>query len=156
MISLRVDVDKDKCDKAYAYISDYLKQKIYVYRSVQNAASEVSVLNEVGIFFLCSYEANRMWPISHFYLNNDKKFGIYKVDGVEFEWFDGIFSVALGRRSATTGYRTAYFHPLSRYCYEHLQVDSHFSNFSFMILAILNSKSTQKYFKTKHCRKTHN
>ncbi len=32
-----------------------------------------------------------MWPISHVYLNNDKKFVIYKVDGVEFEWFDGIF-----------------------------------------------------------------
>lgn len=74
------------------------------------------VVNE--IYFLFSYEKNRMWPVSHVYLNNEKKFGIYKVDGVEFEWFDGVFSVALGRRSATTGYRKAYFHPLSRYCYK--------------------------------------
>lgn len=116
MISVRVDVDKDKCDKAYAYIADYLKQKIYVYRYVYNAAVGIAVVNE--IYFLFSYEKNRMWPVSHVYLNNEKKFGIYKVDGVEFEWFDGIFSVALGRRSPTTGYRKAYFHPLSRYCYE--------------------------------------
>ncbi|KAG4068821.1 hypothetical protein HA402_004969 [Bradysia odoriphaga] len=93
MISIRVDVEKDKCDDAYAYISDYLKEKIYVY----------------------SYKTNRMWPVSHVYMNDEKKFGIYKVDGVEFEWFDGIFSVALGRKSPSTGYRTAYFHPLSRY-----------------------------------------
>ncbi len=32
MVSLRVDVDKGNCDKAFAYIPDYLKQKIYVYR----------------------------------------------------------------------------------------------------------------------------
>ncbi|XP_037025027.1 L-dopachrome tautomerase yellow-f-like [Bradysia coprophila] len=91
MISVRVDVEKDKCDDAYAYIADYLKEKIYVY----------------------SFKTNRMWPVSHVYMNDEKKFGIYKVDGVQFEWFDGIFSVALGRKSPSTGYRTAYFHPLS-------------------------------------------
>lgn len=34
MVSLIVDVGKDKCDEAYAYIADYLNQKIYVYRFV--------------------------------------------------------------------------------------------------------------------------
>lgn len=34
MISLTVDVEKDKCNKAFAYICDYLNQKIYVYRYV--------------------------------------------------------------------------------------------------------------------------
>lgn len=32
IISLKVDVDKNKCNEAHAYISDFLHQKIYVYR----------------------------------------------------------------------------------------------------------------------------
>lgn len=32
MISLTVDVDKEKCNEAYAYIPNYYKNKICVYR----------------------------------------------------------------------------------------------------------------------------
>lgn len=32
MISLKIDVDKNKCDQAFAYIPHILQQKLYVYR----------------------------------------------------------------------------------------------------------------------------
>jgi dopachrome tautomerase len=41
--------------------------------------------------------------------------GDYLVKGIQFQWDDGIFSVALGRRNKTSGYRSAYFHAASSY-----------------------------------------
>lgn len=32
MVGLKVDVDRNKCDKAYAYIPDIFQQRLYVYR----------------------------------------------------------------------------------------------------------------------------
>lgn len=110
MISLRIDVDKDKCDGAFAYICDYLNQKIYVYRYVYWS----KILNKSKTKYF-SFEKNRMWAHRHVYFNNELKYGKYNIDGFKFEWFDGVFSVALARRS-TDGYRKAFFHPMARYC----------------------------------------
>jgi dopachrome tautomerase len=41
--------------------------------------------------------------------------GDYLIKGIQFQWDDGIFSVALGHRNKPTGYRTAYFHAASSY-----------------------------------------
>jgi dopachrome tautomerase len=41
--------------------------------------------------------------------------GDYLIKGIKFQWDDGIFSVALGKRNKTNGYRTAYFHAASSY-----------------------------------------
>lgn len=32
MISLKIDVEKNKCNESFAYISDYLNTKLFVYR----------------------------------------------------------------------------------------------------------------------------
>lgn len=113
MISLAIDVEKDKCDEAFAYIPDYLKQKIYVYRYVLAARSGLAGGQKELILYNLSFKENRIWAFSHVYLKNEKKFGYYDIDGHKFEWFDGVCSVALGRRSSN-GYRRAFFHPLAR------------------------------------------
>ncbi|KAJ6636654.1 L-dopachrome tautomerase yellow-f, partial [Pseudolycoriella hygida] len=90
IISLKIDVQKDKCHEAHAYISDFLHQKIYVY----------------------SFEKNRMWSFSHFYLNYEPEFTKFDFDGFKYQWFDGVFSVTLAKRNAD-GFRRAFFHPMS-------------------------------------------
>jgi dopachrome tautomerase len=40
--------------------------------------------------------------------------GDFNVDGVQFQWDDGVFSIALSRKKPN-GFRTAFFHPLASY-----------------------------------------
>ncbi|KAJ6628025.1 L-dopachrome tautomerase yellow-f2 [Pseudolycoriella hygida] len=90
IISLNVDVDMKSCDNAYAYISDFLTQSLLVY----------------------SLKENHMWKFNHKYLQYDLELTKYSLDGFKYQWFDGVFSVALGNRQKD-GYRTAYFHPMA-------------------------------------------
>ncbi|KAG4067352.1 hypothetical protein HA402_000343 [Bradysia odoriphaga] len=90
IISLNVDVDMKTCDNAYAYISDFLTQSLLVY----------------------SLKENRMWRFNHDYLKYDLELTKYELDGFKYQWYDGVFSVALGTRNED-GYRTAYFHPMA-------------------------------------------
>lgn len=41
IISLKVDVDKNKCNEAHAYISDFLHQKIFVYRFIEQTLNNI-------------------------------------------------------------------------------------------------------------------
>ena len=54
-----------------------------------------------------------MWSFSHHFLHFDPTQGHFNVGGQDFEWTDGIFSIALGNKNPD-GFRTAYFHPLAR------------------------------------------
>lgn len=38
--------------------------------------------------------------------------GDFTIDGIPFQWDDGIFSITLGNRNSE-GYRTAFFHPMA-------------------------------------------
>ncbi|XP_037033386.1 L-dopachrome tautomerase yellow-f-like [Bradysia coprophila] len=89
-ISLKVDVDKSNCDRAFAYIPDLFQQRLYVY----------------------SLESNRMWTFTHPYLDYELELTKYNVTGFQFQWKDAVFSITLGRRGAD-GYRQAYFHPMA-------------------------------------------
>lgn len=55
---------------------------------------------------------NRMWKFNHNYLKYDLELTKYNLNGFQYQWFDGVFSVALGHRQKD-GYRTAYFHPMA-------------------------------------------
>ncbi|XP_055850347.1 uncharacterized protein LOC129914921 [Episyrphus balteatus] len=88
--SITVDVERTACDKAFAYIPDIYSYGLYVY----------------------SLEQNHMWSFSHHFLHFDPTQGHFNVGGQDFEWTDGIFSIALGNKNPD-GFRTAYFHPLA-------------------------------------------
>lgn len=53
-----------------------------------------------------------MWKFNHDYLKYDLELTKYSLDGFKYQWYDGVFSVALGHRERN-GYRKAYFHPMA-------------------------------------------
>ncbi|GLV44411.1 yellow-c [Carabus blaptoides fortunei] len=85
-----VDVTKNTCDDAYAYIPD---------------------LGGYGIVVF-SLRENNSWRIQHNFFHFDPLAGDYNVGGVNFQWTDGVFGLALSNMQPD-GYRTMYFHALS-------------------------------------------
>lgn len=89
--SITVDVvsDKNHCEKTFAYIPDWQYNRLWVY----------------------SFQDNRAWAFQHNYFHFDPLGGNFDVNGLQFNWNDGLFSVALSKMD-DRGYRTAYFHPM--------------------------------------------
>lgn len=87
--SITVDTHIGNCSEAFAYVPDLVRNVLSVY----------------------SLRENRMWTFKHNYFSFDPLLGDLNVNGIKFQWDDGIFSVALGKRQPD-GYRTAYFHPM--------------------------------------------
>lgn len=85
-----IDVTKDKCDKAFAYLPDLGSNAVIVY----------------------SWEQNDSWRVKHHYFHLDPLAGNYDIGGVNFQWVDGVFGIALSPVQED-GYRTVYFHALS-------------------------------------------
>ncbi|XP_044742296.1 protein yellow-like [Chrysoperla carnea] len=83
-----IDTDKDNCDQAFAYITDPNAQGLMVY----------------------SYAADDSWRVEHHFFHFDPLNGDFNVGGVNFQWSDGVFGLALSPKNAD-GYRTIYFHP---------------------------------------------
>uniref|UniRef100_A0A146LMT8 Protein yellow n=1 Tax=Lygus hesperus TaxID=30085 RepID=A0A146LMT8_LYGHE len=85
-----VDVDKDKCDGAFAYMPDLGSYGLVVY----------------------DWAKNETYRVKHHFFYLDPLFGNYNIAGVNFQWSDGLFGIALGPRG-DDGFRTMYFHPFS-------------------------------------------
>ncbi|KAJ8731954.1 hypothetical protein PYW08_014684 [Mythimna loreyi] len=85
-----VDVNKDTCDDAYAYIPDLGGYGVVVY----------------------SLKQDDSWRISHHYFHFEPLAGSYNVSGIEFQWTDGVFGLALSE-PREDGYRTMFFHAFS-------------------------------------------
>jgi len=86
-----VDVAPGKCEHTYAYIPDLGSYAVIVY----------------------SLETDKSYRVKHHFFYMDPLSGNYNVGGVNFQWTDGIFSLALAPHDKNDGYRTIYFHPLS-------------------------------------------
>ncbi|XP_075970705.1 L-dopachrome tautomerase yellow-f2-like [Anticarsia gemmatalis] len=85
-----VDVTKDTCDDAYAYIPDLGGYGVVVY----------------------SLKQDDSWRISHHYFHFEPLAGTYNVSGIEFQWTDGVFALSLSE-PREDGYRTMFFHAFS-------------------------------------------
>lgn len=72
-----VDVPKDGCDDAFAYVPDLGAYATVVY----------------------SFKSDRSWRVKHNFFYFDPVNGDYNVGGVNFQWTDGIFSMALGEQT---------------------------------------------------------
>lgn len=72
-----VDVPKNDCENAFAYIPDLGGYAVVVY----------------------SFKDDKSWRVKHNYFHFDPLNGNYNVDGVNFQWTDGVFGMALGRQS---------------------------------------------------------
>ncbi|CAH1995391.1 unnamed protein product [Acanthoscelides obtectus] len=85
-----VDMQPGKCDEAFAYIPDLGGYGIVVY----------------------SYKDNDSWRVKHNFFHFDPLQGDMTIGGVNFQWTDGVFGLALGNPEQN-GDRTVYFHPLA-------------------------------------------
>lgn len=72
-----VDIPKHQCDKAYAYIPDLGGYGVVVY----------------------SFKDDKSWRVKHNFFHFDPVSGDYNVGGVNFQWTDGVFGMALGRQT---------------------------------------------------------
>lgn len=85
-----VDVDPNNCDGAFAYIPDVGSFSVVVY----------------------SLRDDESWRVKHPYFHIDPLNVNFSVGGINFQWTDGVFSLALSAPQED-GFRTAYFHPFS-------------------------------------------
>ncbi|CAH1967755.1 unnamed protein product [Acanthoscelides obtectus] len=85
-----VDLQPGRCDEAFAYIPDLGGYGIVVY----------------------SFKDDDSWRIKHNFFHFDPLQGDMTVGGVNFQWTDGVFGIALGNPNEN-GDRTVYFHPLA-------------------------------------------
>ncbi|XP_031629351.1 L-dopachrome tautomerase yellow-f2-like [Contarinia nasturtii] len=88
-INVVVDVPKNQCDNAHAYVPDLISG-VVVY----------------------SYKLDQSWRAEHNFFHFDPSYTDYNVGGVNFQFVNGIFSLALGNPD-NMGVRTVYFHALS-------------------------------------------
>ncbi|XP_056633257.1 L-dopachrome tautomerase yellow-f2-like [Diorhabda sublineata] len=88
--SITVDVTKNTCDDAFAYIPD---------------------LGGYGLIVF-SLKENRSWRLSHNYFHLEPLAGEFFISGHRFQWNDGIFSTELTLPQAD-GYRDLYFHAMA-------------------------------------------
>lgn len=85
-----VDVQSGQCDRAFAYVPDLGAYGVIVY----------------------SFQENKSWRVKHNFFHFDPLQGDYNVGGINFQWTDGVFSVAIGKPQPD-GSRPLYFHALS-------------------------------------------
>ena len=69
-----VDVNKDQCENTHVYVPDLGAYAVVVY----------------------SFKDNKSWRVHHNYFHFDPLHGDYNVAGVNFQWTDGVFGMALG------------------------------------------------------------
>lgn len=88
-VDLAVDVNSNNCEDAHAYISD-IGYGLVTYSWAKNVA----------------------WRFTHKYFGYDPLNNNFSVNGINFEWRDGIFGLAL-TPPQSDGYRILYFHAMS-------------------------------------------
>ncbi|XP_058455600.1 protein yellow [Malaya genurostris] len=85
-----VDAERGDCDNAFAYMPDLGGYQVIVY----------------------SFSADKSWRVKHNFFHFDPLAGDYNIGGVNFQWTDGVFGMAVGKRTRD-GSRPVYFHAFS-------------------------------------------
>ncbi|KAB0793472.1 hypothetical protein PPYR_13092 [Photinus pyralis] len=91
--NLAVDIQKNRCDDAYAYAVDVWRYGLVVF----------------------SLKERRSWRLTDHLFYPDPLAAAYELHGLKFEWTDGIFSLALSPDLFDKEDRLLYFHPLSSF-----------------------------------------
>lgn len=87
---MTIDVEPTDCSNAFAYFPNMRTSNVHVY----------------------SLKQDKVWTTHHNYYHIEPLSGDFSVAGFDFQWTDGVFSVALGPKNAD-GYKWAYFHAMT-------------------------------------------
>lgn len=90
LASLTIDITNNNCRDAFAYIPDVGGYGLVVY----------------------SLKQNKAWRLTHNYFYLENTVGEFSIGGHEFQWNDGIFSIAISDVKSD-GFRDAYFHSMA-------------------------------------------
>lgn len=85
-----IAVEDADCEDTYAYAGDLGSPGLVVY----------------------SWKRQESWRVHHNYFHSDPLSGNYSITGIQFQWDDGLFGLALSK-AQPDGFATLYFHPLS-------------------------------------------
>lgn len=86
-----VAVEDEDCENSYAYFADLGGPGLVVY----------------------SWKQNKSWKVKHNYFHIKPEAGDMTVTGINFQWTDGLFGLAL--RPEKDGYSTLFFHPMTSF-----------------------------------------
>lgn len=88
-----IDVVKERCDDAHAYVTDVWRFGIVVY----------------------SLRKNRSWRVTNYNFSPDPVASDFNVFGLNFQWLDGVFGMSLSLAKSPTNERVLYFHPMASF-----------------------------------------
>ncbi|XP_018320378.1 protein yellow-like [Agrilus planipennis] len=91
--NLIVDIRRKQCDDAYAYITDVWRFGLVVF----------------------SLKNNKSWRVTDHLFFPDPLAAAFNIHGIDFEWTDGIFSLALSPENPNSDDRILFFHPMSSF-----------------------------------------
>lgn len=83
-------IEDADCENTYAYAADLGSPGLVVY----------------------SWRDQESWRVQHHFFHPDPLAGNFSINGIEFQWDDGLYGLALSKPQSD-GYSTLYFHPLS-------------------------------------------
>ncbi|XP_062545165.1 protein yellow [Armigeres subalbatus] len=85
-----IDAERGDCDNAHAYMPDLGGYQVLVY----------------------SFKDDKSWRVKHNFFHFDPLSGDYNIGGINFQWTDGVFGMAVGKR-LRDGSRPVFFHAFS-------------------------------------------
>uniref|UniRef100_T1P9P0 Protein yellow n=1 Tax=Musca domestica TaxID=7370 RepID=T1P9P0_MUSDO len=88
-----VDVHRNRCDDAHAYVTDVWRFGIVVY----------------------SLKKNRSWRVTNYNFSPDPVASDFNVFGLNFQWLDGVFGMSLSLAKTPDEERILYFHPMASF-----------------------------------------
>lgn len=91
--SITVDVDRTRCDEAFAYIPNSKNNKIIVY----------------------SYKDDEAWAFTDDTFKLNDQLTTLKINDDEYDVIEGLYSIALGPRNLRNRTRIVYYHPLASF-----------------------------------------
>ncbi|XP_059613062.1 protein yellow [Phlebotomus argentipes] len=86
-----IAIEDGQCDDTFAYSADLGSPGLVVY----------------------SWKQNESWRVHHNFFHPDPLAGNYSITGINFQWDDGLFGLAVSKADPEDGFATLYFHPLS-------------------------------------------
>ncbi|XP_017461593.1 PREDICTED: protein yellow [Rhagoletis zephyria] len=111
------DLHNDNLLRRYRFPSSHIKQgSFYANLAVEDADCEntfayAADLGAPGLV-VYSWAVDNSWRVQHNFFHPEPLAGNYSIGGIEFQWDDGLYGLALSK-AQPDGFATLYFHPLS-------------------------------------------
>ncbi|ETN67900.1 yellow protein precursor [Anopheles darlingi] len=111
------DLTSDNLLRRYQFPSDHLKENsFYANIAVEDAVCDdtfayAADLGSPGLV-VYSWKQQESWRVKHHFFYPDPLAGNYNITGINFQWDDGLFGLALSKPQSD-GFATLFFHPLS-------------------------------------------